>query len=101
MIASPTLFTLSFFAASFLLPLWLAIGKGEALASFAGFLIGYLAFAAVHHAVHHSAWQGPLMRYFKRLHAIHHHGNSTRNFGVITDFWDRVFGTYSKEMRKG
>jgi sterol desaturase/sphingolipid hydroxylase (fatty acid hydroxylase superfamily) len=100
MIAAPTLFTLAFFAATFLLPMWLVFGRGIACASFAGFLLGYLAFAGIHHAVHHSEWQGPMMRYFKRLHAIHHHGDSDKNFGVITDFWDRVFGTSSAGMRR-
>jgi sterol desaturase/sphingolipid hydroxylase (fatty acid hydroxylase superfamily) len=26
-------------------------------------------------------------------HARHHHLSDTGNFGVTTEFWDRVFGT--------
>ena len=98
MIAAPTLFTLVFFAAGFCLPLWLIVSEGIALSSFAGFLTGYVAFGAVHEAVHHTEGQGLLLRHFKRLHAIHHHGSSDRNFGVLTSFRDRVFGTYSSRV---
>lgn len=100
MIAAPTLFTMAFFAASFCLPLWLLAGEAIALSSFAGFLTGYVAFGAVHHAVHHAEGQGLLLRHFKRLHAIHHHGSSEQNFGVLTSFWDRVFGTYSDRITR-
>ncbi len=100
MIGAPTLFTLAFFAAGFCLPLWLLAGEAIALSSFAGFLTGYVAFGTVHHAVHHSEGQGLLLRHFKRLHAIHHHGSRDRNFGVLTSFWDRVFGTYSSRVTR-
>ena len=100
MIGAPTLPTFSFFFLIAFLPIWLVSSMALACGFFAGFLSGYLIFAAVHEAVHHSENQSRPMRYFKRLHAIHHHGNSTKNFGVITDFWDRVFGTYSNEMGK-
>lgn len=100
MIAAPTLFTMAFFAAGFCLPLWLLFGEAIALSSFAGFLTGYVAFGAVHQAVHHAEGQGSLLRHFKRLHAIHHHGSSDQNFGVLTSFWDRVFGTYSARITR-
>src|ERR1017187_7659446 len=29
----------------------------------------------------------------KRRHALHHYCGETNNFGIITDFWDRLFGT--------
>ena len=100
MIGAPTLFTLAFFAAVFCLPLWLLDGEAIALSSFAGFLTGYVAYGAIHHAVHHAEGQGLLLRHFKRLHAIHHHGSCDRNFGVLTSFWDRVFGTYSGRVTR-
>ena len=100
MIGAPTLFTLAFFAAVFYLPLWLPNGEAIALSSFVGFLTGYVAYGAIHHAVHHAEGQGLLLRHFKRLHAIHHHGSSVRNFGVLTSFWDRVFGTYSGRVTR-
>ena len=99
MIASPTLFTLGVFASLAFLPAALFLGLWTALPWFAGFLSGYMAFAAVHEIVHHSENQGRVLRYFKRLHARHHHGTEDRNFGVLTGFWDRVFGTLEGPRR--
>jgi len=100
MIATPTLFTLLVFVTLAYLPAWAMIDRSTASAFFSGFLLGYVCFGAVHEAVHHSASQNRVMRCYKKLHAIHHHGNSTKNFGVITSFWDRVFGTYSDSISK-
>ena len=100
MIGAPTIFTLLFFYAVVYVPLWLAFGTGNALPLFSGFIAGYLAFDGVHYAVHHFNGQNRMLRSWKKMHAIHHHGNSDTNFGVLTDFWDRVFGTYSPAMRR-
>ena len=100
MIGSPVMFSMLVFTLSIFLPVFLSAGAGPAFAVFAGFLSGYVAFAAVHEVVHHSEGQSPLLRHFKKLHAIHHHGNSNKNFGVLTGFWDRVFGTYDKRVSR-
>ncbi len=94
LIASPTLFSLGVFASIALLPATLLLGLWPALPCFAGFLVGYIAFAAVHEIVHHSQSQYAVVRHFKRFHARHHHATQASNFGVLTSFWDRVFGTY-------
>lgn len=100
MIASPTVFSFVFFYLVGFVPVWLLFGFYVSLGWFAGFLTGYVMFGAVHEMVHHSQNQSAIMRYWKRLHAIHHHGNSDRNFGVITGFWDHVFGTYENRLRR-
>ncbi|OZB81196.1 MAG: hypothetical protein B7X28_05415 [Halothiobacillus sp. 13-55-253] len=28
---------------------------------------------------------------------MHHYGHNEHNFGVVTSFWDRVFGTYTRK----
>jgi len=99
MIAAPTVFSMGIFALIAYLPAALLLGPWAALPWFAGFLLGYVAFAAVHHIVHHAQGQGKLRRHFKLLHARHHHGKDGRNFGVLTGFWDRVFGTYESPTR--
>lgn len=99
MIASPTLFSLGVFASIALLPATLLLGLWPALPCFAGFLLGYVAFAAVHEIVHHSDSQHLLVRHFKLFHARHHHATEARNFGVLTSFWDKVFGTYEMPRR--
>lgn len=98
MIGSPVLFSMLIFARSIFLPVFLLAGAGPTFAVFAGFVSGFVAFGAVHEAVHHSAGQGPLLRHFKKLHAIHHHGDSSKNFGVLTGFWDSAFGTYDNRF---
>ncbi len=95
MIGTPTLFSVLFFYGGIYLPLWWLLGSSIALPSFAGFISGYLAFAGVHFFVHHSTSTNKLMRSWKKMHAIHHHSKAGNNYGVLTDFWDRVFGTYS------
>jgi sterol desaturase/sphingolipid hydroxylase (fatty acid hydroxylase superfamily) len=100
MIGSPAVFSMLVFTLSVFLPVYFLAGAGTAFAVFAGFLSGYVAFAAVHEAVHHSEWQGPLLRHFKKLHAIHHHGDSSKNFGVLTGVWDTVFGTSGRRLAR-
>ncbi len=100
LIASPTLFSMGIFTVIAYLPAALLIGPWLALPWFAGFLSGYVAFGAVHESVHHTEGQSPLIRHFKLLHARHHHGSDNYNYGVLTGFWDRVFGTYARAKRK-
>lgn len=100
MIGTPTVFSLLFFYVAIYLPLWLGLGSAYALPLFAGFIAGYLAFDVVHYSVHHLQGQNRLLRRWKKIHAIHHHGDADHNYGVLTDFWDRVFGTYSSTMHR-
>jgi sterol desaturase/sphingolipid hydroxylase (fatty acid hydroxylase superfamily) len=60
----------------------------------AGLALGYLAYIAAHHAIHH--WRiapGHVLYALKIRHAMHHRGDEV-NFGVVTTLWDRAFGTY-------
>jgi sterol desaturase/sphingolipid hydroxylase (fatty acid hydroxylase superfamily) len=76
------------------LPAWLLGGRLLATGLTAGLATGYLWYMVVHHATHF--WIGRRDSYLyaaKRRHALHHHRDGERNFGVTTGFWDRVFGT--------
>ena len=42
-----------------------------------------------HEAPHRLFWMNP------SVHAVHREGGAGWNYGVVTPFWDRVFGTYS------
>lgn len=56
-------------------------------------LLGYASFSVVHHLSHADrALPGWLDRL--RRHHLHHHRHAAVNFGVLTTFWDRVFGTF-------
>jgi sterol desaturase/sphingolipid hydroxylase (fatty acid hydroxylase superfamily) len=59
-----------------------------------GMLMGYTIYMIVHHACHF--WTPTTRGYLYRArlhHAVHHYRDDNGNFGVITSFWDRVFGT--------
>ncbi len=58
-----------------------------------GVLIGYAGYMVVHHATHHWTIQPGDWLYNSRLRHLAHHYHDHANFGVVTGFWDRVFGT--------
>jgi sterol desaturase/sphingolipid hydroxylase (fatty acid hydroxylase superfamily) len=60
-----------------------------------GFSVGYVAYAFLHTAFHHTRIvSGPLFK-LKRRHALHHAFDDI-NFGVSTSVWDRLLGTEKK-----
>lgn len=69
-----------------------------------GWVVGGLAFvvfAAYSHQLQH---ERPERCFWMRvpLHHVHHAWNMVeKNFGISTDFWDRVFGTYEVSTHKG
>lgn len=60
----------------------------------AGVMAGYLWYVTIHHLLHHRLGRqnGYLYR-LKYRHALHHHRSEDCNFGVTSDFWDRLFNT--------
>jgi sterol desaturase/sphingolipid hydroxylase (fatty acid hydroxylase superfamily) len=75
-------------------PLWWAAGFIIASAISAGLMIGYLCYVTVHHLNHHANPPHDTFLYrAKHRHALHHYCGGSKNFGVTSDFWDRLFGT--------
>jgi sterol desaturase/sphingolipid hydroxylase (fatty acid hydroxylase superfamily) len=98
LIGSPTILTaLAFYCFAY----WPASeleGHNSAASWLAGLMFGYVCYVTVHYLVHQNIGDAfhPI-RKLKRQHAIHHHNREGKyNFGVITLFWDRVFGTLAK-----
>lgn len=62
--------------------------------SFASGSIVYALLAAYSHQIQHE--RPELVYWLKRpVHHLHHtHNMRAHNFGILVDFWDRVFGTY-------
>lgn len=58
-----------------------------------GVLVGYAGYMFVHHATHHMKIEPGDWLYEARMRHMTHHYGENSNFGVITGFWDRVFGT--------
>ncbi len=62
-----------------------------------GLMIGYLAYAAVHDAVHHRrARPGSWLYHAKLRHARHHRAEADSEFGVSSGIWDAVLRTTSR-----
>jgi len=76
------------------LPSWALFGFELATAATAGMATGYLLYVYCHYAAHYGRPEPGTFFYRLRVrHARHHHLSDDGNFGVITSFWDHVFGT--------
>jgi sterol desaturase/sphingolipid hydroxylase (fatty acid hydroxylase superfamily) len=73
-------------------------GLEDGSAMFAGLLLGYLAFIAIHYAVHRCRIEPGSLLYPAKLRHLLHHRVETCNFGVTTDFWDVVFRTNARPI---
>lgn len=60
-----------------------------------GFTLSYLCYDYLHWTIHHSKMRNKLIYRIRRNHALHHHSNPPRRFGVTTPFWDHIFNTYT------
>ena len=58
-----------------------------------GALVGYAAYMIVHHATHHWRIEPGHWLYAARVRHMAHHYHDEANFGIVTGFWDWVFGT--------
>jgi sterol desaturase/sphingolipid hydroxylase (fatty acid hydroxylase superfamily) len=94
LIGAPTLLTMPAFFALVFLPLWWLSDVWLASAFTVGLVTGYLAYAIVHHAVHHWHPSAPGLRQRQRMHALHHSDQSGRGrYGVTSALWDRLWRT--------
>lgn len=94
LIGSPTWLTVSIGSIIVFFPLFLAFGLMSSSAITTGLMIGYLCYVTVHHLNHHyKPRHGTYLYWTKRRHALHHYCGETKNFGIITNIWDRLLGT--------
>lgn len=77
-----------------------ALGGAVGLAMGAGWALGYFAYEGLHWVFHGKPGKGLLrlrhINWLKDMHEVHHLVDARRNYGFVTMFWDRVFGTYQK-----
>lgn len=59
----------------------------------AGFVVGYLAYEALHYRAHHARPRTRLGRALQRHHLLHHAGVAEGRWGISTPLWDWVFRT--------
>lgn len=94
LICTPTVVSATLIGALVFLPAWLLLGDLHACALTFGVLIGYLAYAITHHAIHH--WHGGSLwlQRRKRWHALHHHRlGPAECYGVTSGLFDTIFKT--------
>lgn len=92
LIFAPAILTVSAAAGLVFLPVWILGGLLRAGALMLGLLIGYVAYSATHHAVHHWSCERVWLRSRKRWHSLHHRpGLPAGHYGVTTAFWDHLF----------
>ena len=68
----------------------------------AGVGSGYFYFGVLHHVEHSTRINQIPFRWLQKrwaAHSVHHHLDQS-NFGVTTSFWDYVFGTHQKQMKR-
>lgn len=82
-----------------LIVLALSLGLDQALAVTLGSSIGYAIYCQLHELMHRDpSLARRLIPRLNRHHMLHHRpgcDGGERNFGVLTTFWDRLFGTYA------
>ncbi len=61
--------------------------------TFAGFILGYLAYDMTHYATHHFGMRSGYLKFLKRYHMQHHYKTPDKRFGVTSPAWDLVFKT--------
>ncbi len=62
--------------------------------TFAGFIVGYLAYDLTHYATHHFPMRTGIWKALKRYHMRHHYKSPDKLFGVSSPLWDYVFRTH-------
>jgi len=67
---------------------------------YAGFLIGYVLYDAIHYATHHWKSEGRLSKFLKEYHLKHHYLDDETGYGVSSPLWDYVFGTVPEHARR-
>ncbi|GLK44124.1 sterol desaturase family protein [Novosphingobium sp. NRRL B-2648] len=65
-----------------------------------GFMTGYVTYDAVHFACHQWPMRGRIGGLFKRHHMRHHYVDEDANFAISALFWDRIFGTHIRSLKR-
>ncbi len=71
-------------------------GRRWATAFTAGLIAAYFGYEVAHRRTHTHPPRNRYGRWARRNHMHHHFGAPSRNFGVTTLVWDRIWGTYDE-----
>lgn len=73
--------------------IWLVFGGSAMWPILAGFMAGYLGYDCIHYRLHHAKPRTRVGRLLRMRHMHHHFHDETKGFGVMSVWWDDVFGT--------
>ena len=80
---------------------WALTGDWRAAVfAYDGLMLGYFFYEYLDYQAHHGAARGPVVRYFRRYHLLHHHYDARVRFGVTSPLFDYLFGTFHVERRR-
>jgi dihydroceramide fatty acyl 2-hydroxylase len=65
-----------------------------------GFMAGYVLYDTIHFACHQWPMRGKFGSMMKRHHMRHHYVDEGGNFSISAIFWDRLFRTHIKSVRR-
>jgi cyclopropane-fatty-acyl-phospholipid synthase len=99
LIYTPTVMSAALIVTLVFLPAWALTDLWGACALTLGVTTGYLAYATMHHALHHWHADFTWLRRRKRWHAMHHRVGQSACYGVTSPFWDHVFGSTASRRR--
>jgi sterol desaturase/sphingolipid hydroxylase (fatty acid hydroxylase superfamily) len=68
--------------------------------AFLGFMLGYVMYDLTHFACHQLPMRSGLARAIKRHHMRHHHIDENANYAVTFLFWDRIFGSHLRSLKR-
>ncbi|NIJ38689.1 sterol desaturase/sphingolipid hydroxylase (fatty acid hydroxylase superfamily) [Sphingopyxis panaciterrae] len=68
--------------------------------AFLGWIMGYVIYDGVHYACHQRPMTGRIGAALKRHHMRHHYIDDTANYAISAIFWDRVFGTHIRSLKR-
>lgn len=69
------------------------LGPKHMAPAFAGFAFGYVLYDVLHYCVHQYDWSFKPFRMLKERHMRHHFVDPDAEYGFMSPFWDKVFGT--------
>ncbi|MCJ2188338.1 sterol desaturase family protein [Novosphingobium sp. 2638] len=79
---------------------FLALMGADGTWLFLGFMTGYVCYDTVHFACHQWTMHSRVGKMFKRHHMRHHCVNENANFAISALFWDRVFGSRIRSLKR-
>ena len=68
-------------------------GRAPGVVFYFGLLCGFVAYEIVHYRIHFASTLMPFERHLRDHHLVHHLRRPRMCLGVVTRFWDQVFGT--------